>query len=61
MKDKSSGQEFFMLAQSYMPAQETQVLHNPMDMGISPWYSKDFGTTLKTPEWDFSRNSLKRF
>lgn len=61
MKNESTGQEYFMLAQSYMPAQEIQILHNPNDMTKSPWYSKEFGNTLKTPEWNFARTSLKRF
>jgi hypothetical protein len=51
----------FMLAQSYMPAQEIQILINPNDSKISPWYSKSFGETLYTPEWTFSKGDLKRF
>jgi len=51
----------FMLAQSYMPAQETQILKNPNDDKLSPWYSVDFGEDLKTPEWTFYKNQLMRF
>lgn len=56
-----TNQKIFMLAQSYMPAQETQILKNPNDEKLSPWYSVDFGETLVTPEWTFTKNDLKRF
>ena len=51
----------FMLAQSYMPAQELQILMNPSDSQKSPWYDLDFGNNLNTPEWSFSSGDLKRF
>lgn len=50
----------FMLAQSYMPAQEIQILDNPANPGC-PWYDLDFGQNLDTPEWDFTSNQLKSF
>jgi hypothetical protein len=49
-----------MLAQSFTPAQEIEILDNPNDQG-SPWYDLDFGETLDTPQIDFSNNQLKRF
>jgi hypothetical protein len=49
----------FLLAQSYMPAQELQILKNPK--GISAWYQDDFGQILQTPEWTFKSSELKRF
>jgi hypothetical protein len=55
-----NGKVKFMLAQSYMPAQEIQILDNPSNPGC-PWYDLDFGTTLDTPEWDFSASQLKSF
>lgn len=57
-QDKN-GNRIFMLAQSYMPAQETQVLRNPNDEEISPWYRNDFGEELTTPEWVFRKDQLK--
>ncbi|MRX69896.1 protein of unknown function (4846) [Flavobacterium resistens] len=54
-------QKIMLLAQSYMPAQEIQILKNPNNSSLSPWYSVDFGTSLKTPEWTFSSSQLKRF
>jgi len=51
----------FILAQSYMPAQDIQILENPSDSGISPWYEIPEGKELETPEWNFSVNELMRF
>lgn len=61
MAENSAGQKVFLLAQSYMPAQEIQVLKNPNDQGLSPWYSTAFGEKLETPEWDFLKTELKGF
>ncbi len=58
---KITGKKIFLLAQSYMPAQEIQVLKNPNEPNLSPWYSTDFGNTLITPEWTFKKTDLKRF
>ena len=60
-EDPKTIQKIFMLAQSYMPAQETQILKNPNNEKLSPWYSTDFGETLNTPEWTFAKSDLKRF
>ena len=54
-------EKLFMLAQSYMPAQEMHILMNPNEAGLSPWYRIGFGETLYTPEWTFDRKELKRF
>lgn len=56
----NTGKVKFMLAQSYMPAQEIQILDNPAAPGC-PWYDLDFGQNLNTPEWDFTPNQLKSF
>ncbi|AOT72142.1 DUF4846 domain-containing protein [Geosporobacter ferrireducens] len=56
-----TGRRIFLLAQSYMPAQEIQILKNPMDEEISPWYTADFEGPLQTPEWTFYSRDLKRF
>ena len=57
----SENNKVFMLAQSYMPAQQTQVLLNPNHEEISPWYSLDNMSSLKTPEWTFELDQLRRF
>lgn len=55
----SSGNKIFMLAQSYMPAQEIHVLNNPMNESLSPWYEVTDAATIITPEYIFKRNELK--
>lgn len=59
MAVNSSGDKTFLLAQSYMPAQQTQILINPMDEDISPWYSLKGKEKLETPQWTFELNTLK--
>jgi hypothetical protein len=48
-----------MLAQSYMPAQDIQILVG--DDGNSPWYDLHFGDYLHSAEYTFSKNQLKQF
>ncbi len=55
-----NGDVKFMLAQSYMPAQEIQILVNPLNSD-SPWYDADFGDTLYTAEWNFDLDQLRTF
>ncbi|MBC9909751.1 DUF4846 domain-containing protein [Chitinophaga varians] len=54
-----SGKRIFLLAQSYMPAQDIHILKNPAS-GM-PWYDADFGSRLNTPEWVFNTGSLKQW
>jgi len=58
---RHSGEKIFLLAQSYMPAQEIHVLRNPNDREQSPWYAANFGDILTTPEWVFRKSDIKRF
>lgn len=58
---KKTGKKIFLLAQSYMPAQEIQLLKNPDNEELSPWYEEDFGDQLNTPEFTFNRNNLMSF
>jgi len=55
------GDKIFLLAQSYMPAQQTHILLNPSDKEISPWYRLRDGEQLITPEWTFAWDDLRRF
>lgn len=57
----NTGEKLFMLAQSYMPAQETQILMNPNNSDLSPWYRIEPGYGLQTPEWSFAYDQLMRF
>jgi len=53
------GHRIFMLAQSYMPAQEQHVLINPAIGDV--WYSADNMSFIITPEWTFEPTDLRRF
>lgn len=57
--ENGAGERRYLLAQSYMPAQNMHVLNNPN--GQSPWYSTPPDQVLVTPEWSFRPGSLKRF
>ena len=59
--DKETGKKLFLLAQSYMPAQEVHILNNPANASLNPWYGLDFGEILHTPEWTFNKSDLMRF
>lgn len=54
------GEKIFLLAQSYMPAQDIHVLKNP-ETGSTPWYQVKAIGPLETPEWHFDFSELKRF
>lgn len=56
----AAGRRVFLLAQSYMPAQEIHVLRNPRSDG-SPWYPAAREGPLVTPEWMTRYESLRRF
>lgn len=60
-ENRTTGEKLFMLAQSYMPAQDIHILKNPRNEEISPWYPVAFGETLNTPEWSFNKKQLVRF
>ena len=60
--DISTNEKVFLLAQSYMPAQELQILSNPNNAYLTPWYSlSEISNSLRTPEWTFSKTDLRRF
>jgi hypothetical protein len=55
------GKKIFMLAQSYMPAQDIHIVKNMNDTELSPWYKTDGVGVIETPEWDFSSKQLRRW
>jgi hypothetical protein len=57
--ENKNREKVFLLAQSYMPAQETQILKNFNDDKISPWYSANIVGRLYTPQWTFEVEKLK--
>lgn len=56
-----NGEKLFLIAQSYMPAQEIHILKNPVNKELNPWYETPKGVTIHTPEWNFNRDQLYRF
>jgi hypothetical protein len=57
-----TNKKLFMIAQSYMPAQDIHILINTNNPAISPWYELDANAEqINTPEWDFGDDELKRF
>lgn len=56
----STGRRVFLLAQSFMPAQQIHMLRNPADP-VSPWYRAERRGALVTPEWVFEHRDLRRF
>lgn len=61
VKNSKTKEVMFMIAQSYMPAQNIHVLKNFNQQQNSPWYSTNFDVYLKTPEWTFTKDQLMRF
>lgn len=57
--ENASGMKKFLLAQSYMPAQETQILRCPGQS--SCWYNLDSAPRIVTPEWTFDTSDLRRW
>jgi len=57
----ASGKKIYLLAQSYMPAQDIHVLVNPMNTDLSPWYEVNDDKQIHTPEYSFTKNELKRW
>ncbi len=57
MTKNSKGEKQFLLAQSYMPAQDIQILLNPNSQ--NSWYQKPNSSKLITPEWTFDSTDLR--
>ena len=57
--ENKAGKKIYMLAQSYMPAQEIHILNNPSDSQLSPWYELNSDEEIRTPEYTFNKNELK--
>ena len=55
----TTGKKIFLLAQSYMPAQDIHVLVNPRNNDLSPWYLIDENLAIYTPEYLFKTSELK--
>lgn len=55
------GRTFFLLAQSYMPAQEIHVVRNLRRPELGAWFELNDGDELVTPEWTFGWSERKRW
>lgn len=53
------GRTYFMLAQSYMPAQNIHVLQNLANPALGTWFLEGEGDQLRTPEWSFDWSDRK--
>ena len=59
--EDGKGGRVFLLAQSYMPAQDVHIVRNPMDE-MTPWYRADsLAGTVETPEYTFKTNELRKW
>ena len=61
MAVNAAGQKIFLLAQSYMPAQDIHILKNPGNPPFPWYYTADAGKLVVTPEWVFKWEELMRF
>jgi hypothetical protein len=58
----STGHKIYLIAQSYMPAQDIHLLRNPNDKNLNPWYSVDGDNSfIYSPEWTFTQHELRRW
>ncbi len=59
MATDGKGRKFYLLAQSYMPAQDIHILKNPMNETFSPWYELNSEEVIETPEYTFKSDEIK--
>lgn len=57
----TAGQKIYLLAQSYMPAQDMHIVVNPGNSALSPWYQANDGGVIVTPGFVFLSSQLKRW
>jgi len=55
------GKKIYLLAQSYMPAQDIHLLKNPNNENLSPWYEAIDTGNIITPEYFFHAGELKQW
>jgi hypothetical protein len=59
--ENEAGNRVYMIAQSYMPAQDIHVLQNPMNESLSPWYEVNENDIIQTPEYSFRKKELMQW
>jgi hypothetical protein len=55
----AAGKKIYMIAQSYMPAQDIHVLKNPLNEDGLPWYEVNDNEIIQTPEYTFRKTELR--
>lgn len=55
----AQGRQVFLLAQSYMPAQEVHIVRNPRRPDLGAWFLANDDDALHTPEWTFPWDERK--
>ena len=60
-KHRQTGEKIFLLAQSYMPAQDIHLLHNLQETELSPWFKVSKDNIIHTPQWTFYANQLRKW
>jgi hypothetical protein len=53
--------KIYLLAQSFMPAQDMHIVINPTDKNLSPWYEVNNKEKIITPGWVFNSMQLGRW
>lgn len=53
--------KIYLLAQSFMPAQDMHIVINPTNEDLSPWYEVNDEEKIITPGWMFDKTQLKRW
>jgi Domain of unknown function (4846) len=59
--ENTIGKKIYLLAQSYMPAQDIHLLHNLNNDNLSPWYEVSDNDIIQTPEYTFRKNELMQW
>lgn len=55
------GHKIYLLAQSYMPAQDIHIVVVPGKPLVHPWYAANSQGSIETPEWVFQKEHLRRW
>jgi hypothetical protein len=55
------GEKIYLLANSYMPAQDIHIVINPGMSDLNPWYTAVKQQAIELPEWTFTADQLRRF
>lgn len=55
----ATNKKIYLLAQSFMPAQDMHIVINPANKDLSPWYKANDKEKIITPGWVFDKTQLK--